>query len=66
MLAAAMSIHLLPADHVDIGLTTDLINAAYADYFVPMHLTADSMRSVDELYDVDPSPARWWRMTAAS
>jgi ribosomal protein S18 acetylase RimI-like enzyme len=55
MLAAAMSIHLLPADHVDIGLRADLINAAYADYFVPMHLTADSMRSVDELYDVDLS-----------
>ena len=39
MLAVAMSIHLLPADHVDVGLRADLINAAYADYYVPMHLT---------------------------
>ena len=53
MLAVAMSIHFLPADHVDVGLRADLINAAYADYFVPMYLTRDSMRSVDDLYDVD-------------
>ena len=53
MLAVAMSIHLLPADHVDVGLRADLINAAYADYYVPMYLTTDSMRSVDDLYDVD-------------
>jgi ribosomal protein S18 acetylase RimI-like enzyme len=53
MLAVAMSIHLLPADHVDVGLRANLINAAYADYFVPMYLTTDSMRSVDDLYDVD-------------
>ena len=53
MLAVVMSIHLLPADHVEVGRRADLINAAYADYFVPMHLTADTMRSVDDLYDVD-------------
>jgi GNAT superfamily N-acetyltransferase len=53
MLAVVMSIHLLPADHVDVGLRADLINAAYADYYVPMYLTTDSMRSVDDLYDVD-------------
>jgi GNAT superfamily N-acetyltransferase len=53
MLTVIMSIHLLPADHVDVGLRADLINAAYADYYVSMHLTADSMRSIDDLYDVD-------------
>jgi GNAT superfamily N-acetyltransferase len=53
MLAVAMSIYLLPADHVDVGLRAGLINAAYADYYVPMYLTSDSMRSVDDLYDVD-------------
>ena len=53
MLGVAMSILLLPADHVDVGLRADLINAAYADYYVPMYLTTDSMRSVDDLYDVD-------------
>ena len=53
MLAVAMNIHLFPADHVAVGLRADLINAAYADYFVPVHLTAESMRSVDDLYDVD-------------
>ncbi len=53
MLAIAMSIHLRPADHVEVGLRAGLINAAYAGYFVPMHLTAEGMRSVDDLYDVD-------------
>jgi GNAT superfamily N-acetyltransferase len=53
MLAGAMSLHFLPADHAEAGLRADLINAAYAEYFVPMHLTADSMRSVDDFYDVD-------------
>jgi ribosomal protein S18 acetylase RimI-like enzyme len=53
MLGVAMSIHLLPADHVDVGLRADLINAAYADYYVPMHMTPESMRSVDDFYDVD-------------
>jgi ribosomal protein S18 acetylase RimI-like enzyme len=48
-----MRLQIHPADHVAVGLRADLINAAYADYFVPMHLTADSMRSVDDLYDVD-------------
>ena len=52
MLAVAMSLQFL-ADHVDVGLRADLINAVYADYFVPMYLTHDSMRSVDDLYDVD-------------
>jgi ribosomal protein S18 acetylase RimI-like enzyme len=53
MLAVTMNIHFLPADHVDVGLRADLINAAYADYYVPTYLTSDSMRSVDDLYDVD-------------
>jgi GNAT superfamily N-acetyltransferase len=53
MLAVAMSIHLLPAAHVDVGMRADLINAAYVDYYVPMYLTSDSMRSLDDLYDVD-------------
>jgi len=30
-----------------------LLNAAYADYFVPMHLTPDAMQAVDQYYDVD-------------
>jgi ribosomal protein S18 acetylase RimI-like enzyme len=53
MLTVAMSIHLRPAESIEVGLRADLINAAYADYYVPMHLTADSMRSVDHFYDVD-------------
>ena len=48
-----MDIRLRPADHVEVGVRAALINAAYADYYVPMHLTADSMRSMDGLYDVD-------------
>jgi ribosomal protein S18 acetylase RimI-like enzyme len=53
MLGVAMSIYLLPADHVNVGQRADLINAAYADYYVSMYLTTESMRSVDDLYDVD-------------
>jgi ribosomal protein S18 acetylase RimI-like enzyme len=52
MLGGVMSIQLLPADHVAVAVRADLINAAYAGYDVPMHLTPDSMRSVDALYDV--------------
>jgi ribosomal protein S18 acetylase RimI-like enzyme len=48
-----MNIQIRPADHLDVGHRANLINAAYADYYVPMHLTADGMRSVDDLYDVD-------------
>ena len=53
MLAFVMSVQLLPADHFGVAVRADLINAAYAGYYVPMHLTAESMKSVDELYDVD-------------
>ncbi len=53
MLPIVISIDLLPADHFEAAVRADLLNAAYAGYYVPMHLTADSMRSVDELYDVD-------------
>jgi ribosomal protein S18 acetylase RimI-like enzyme len=50
-----MNMQIRPADHVAVDQRADLINAAYADYIVPMHLTADSMRAVDVLYDVDAS-----------
>jgi len=53
MLADVMRIQLFPADHVEVAIRAELINAAYAGYYVPMHLTPDSMRAVDRLYDVD-------------
>jgi GNAT superfamily N-acetyltransferase len=48
-----MNIDLLPADRFETDGRAALLNAAYADYYVPMHLTADAMRSVEDLYDVD-------------
>lgn len=48
-----MSISLHAADLVDAGRRADLLNAAYVDYHVPMHLTADGMRSVEDFYAVD-------------
>jgi ribosomal protein S18 acetylase RimI-like enzyme len=53
MLPAVINIDLLPADHFEAAVRADLLNAAYVGYYVPMHFTADTMRSVDELYDVD-------------
>jgi ribosomal protein S18 acetylase RimI-like enzyme len=50
-----MNMQIRPADHVAVDQRAELINAAYADYFVPMQLTAASMRAVDDLYDVDAS-----------
>lgn len=46
-------ISLIPADRVPVAERAALMNAAYADYFVPMHLTADLVRSMDRFYDVD-------------
>ena len=48
-----MSIRLLSADRIPLVERVDLLNAAYADYCVPMHLTLDGLRAVDDLYDVD-------------
>jgi ribosomal protein S18 acetylase RimI-like enzyme len=53
MIADMLRVKLVPADHLGVAVRAELINAAYVGYYVPMHLTADSMRSVDELYDVD-------------
>jgi ribosomal protein S18 acetylase RimI-like enzyme len=31
-----------------------LMNAMYADYFVPLHLTPEGVQAIDRYYDVDP------------
>jgi len=43
----------LPAESVPLADRAALLNDAYADYFVPMHLTIDAMQAVDQFYDVD-------------
>ncbi len=30
------------------------MNAAYADYIVPLHVSADQLANMDLIYDVDP------------
>ncbi len=30
------------------------MNAAYADYFIPLHVDADQLGRMDVIYDVDP------------
>lgn len=48
-------ITLFPATQVPLAERTDLLNAAYADYHVPFHMTLEQVRGMDELYDVDPA-----------
>ena len=48
-------LELIPASRVSPEDRAALLNVAYVDYFVPMRLTPDGMRSVDHLYDVDLS-----------
>jgi ribosomal protein S18 acetylase RimI-like enzyme len=44
---------LIPAGRVPVSERASLLNAGYVDYYVPMHMTAEGMQSVDRLYDVD-------------
>jgi ribosomal protein S18 acetylase RimI-like enzyme len=46
-------LQLLPAERVSHADRAALLNAAYVDYAVPMHLTADTMQGVTRFYDVD-------------
>jgi GNAT superfamily N-acetyltransferase len=44
---------LLPARAVSPAERAQLLNRAYADYFVPMHVSADQMAAMDRFYDID-------------
>lgn len=46
---------MIQACRVPVAERAALLNAAYAGYYVPMHLTAEGMQSVDRFYDVDPA-----------
>lgn len=46
------AIQLIPAGRVPAVERAALLNAAYADYYVPMHLTPEGMQNIDRLYDV--------------
>lgn len=47
------SITLHPATRVPLAERTGVLNAAYADYHVPFHMTPDQVAGMDVLYDVD-------------
>lgn len=47
------TISLIPAQTVSHADRAQLINRSYADYYVPMHLTAEQMASMDRFYDID-------------
>ncbi|MGC8781597.1 MAG: GNAT family N-acetyltransferase [Anaerolineae bacterium] len=47
------SFSLVPALRVSPADRAELINRAYADYYVPMHLAAEQMAFIDRFYDVD-------------
>lgn len=44
---------LVPARQISPADRAQLINRAYADYYVPMHLTAEQMVVIDRCYDID-------------
>ncbi len=44
---------MVPAQEISPAERAQVLNQAYADYFVPMHLTPDQMAAVDRFYDVD-------------
>ncbi len=47
------NIVMIPAREIPPAGRAELINRAYAGYFVPMHMTPDQMAAVDRFYDVD-------------
>lgn len=47
-----LRLELIPAECLSPTARAGLLNAAYADYYVPMHLTPDGIRTMDHLYDV--------------
>lgn len=47
------SISLVPAAKVSLADRAQLLNRAYADYFVPMYVAAEQMAFIDRFYDVD-------------
>jgi GNAT superfamily N-acetyltransferase len=46
-------IQLVPADRVALSQRVAIMNAAYADYYVPTRVTQEQMASLDRFYDVD-------------
>jgi ribosomal protein S18 acetylase RimI-like enzyme len=51
--SAAGRLALIPAKQVSYSERARLINEAYADYYVPLHVTADQIVRMDQAYDVD-------------
>jgi len=53
MSEAEAEIRLVPADRVALSQRVAIMNAAYADYYVPTRVTQEQMASLDRFYDVD-------------
>ena len=51
MMTNPITLH--PATQVPLAERTGVLNAAYADYHVPFHMTPDQVAGMDVLYDVD-------------
>jgi len=44
---------LIPAGEISVAARAQLLNSAYADYLVPVHLTPEQMAAIDHFYDID-------------
>ena len=49
-----IALQLVSASRVSLGQRAALLNAAYADYFIPIRLTTEQVELMDRDYDVDP------------
>ena len=48
-------VQLMPASRVSAAQRVAVMNAAYADYYVPTHVTQDQLELMDRCYDIMPS-----------
>jgi GNAT superfamily N-acetyltransferase len=47
-------LQLIAADRVSLGQRVAIMNAAYADYYIPIRVTQEQLALMDEFYDVIP------------
>jgi GNAT superfamily N-acetyltransferase len=54
-MAEVSGVQLMPAGGVSAAQRVAVMNAAYADYFVPTHVSQDQLELMDRCYDIMPS-----------
>lgn len=47
------NIELVPASEVSVEMRAHILNGAYANYYVPTHITSEQMAAMDHYYDID-------------